>query len=994
MKPTHKGLLSAVIAAVFASFVPQGVLANPELVADITPGIESSSFEEMAVVNNHLEFAVGNEKFLIDAQGQLTRTDRPNSLPAAAVEFNGEFYFTNFDGVYQFAADAEPTLLYSFPEPPVGSPFYFYEAFDLFVENNALLLIQREDQDGDEAYSLVKINIDGTAAEELINPYYPWGQESDSIPNFSYYDYLAPHMESGQKKYYLLSSIEAGEELWVVEGEGTNTSLTLVADINPGDASSWIGAFEEFNGEFYFIASGDYGRELYKLDASDSVSLVADIAPDGDAFIHGFESFFEFKGELYFVAFHDHYGHELWKTDGTEFGTVLVKDAVPGPDSLTELGWVGWQHVAGDVLFFIVSDDGTAPFELWGTNGTDDGTQQVLSDTFKEVKESFQVGSNHYLHLAGYVGGNAPDIKTTSLVKITDGNIANAEIILDDVEHNVVCTESALALCVVDYDSALWVLSEDGQLEHFAAASDMYLLAAVNDKVLFSAKDPVHGQEIWVTDGSAVGTYLLKDIYEGADSSNHRNGAGHNFFAELPGKVIFYANDGVTGEDLWVSDGTAAGTGLLKDFVEIPAFHFFLGDDYIPTNIDNNLYFIANDGSKEELWVTDGSTQGTVLVGPTMDFNNPILPQEDLIGFNGDIYYQVYTSTYGTELWKYTPASSTTVAGTGTLGDFVWIDQNGDGIQSIGEFGLEGVSVELQTCSGNFVTSAITDSMGFFQFSNVAVGHFQMQYFLPSGYRFSPVKAGSSIHHDSNASVSTGTTPCYDMTQGNQRLAADAGMIPVTVPGGDGLLGDYIWQDINGDGIQDASEPGLANVTVNLQRCDGTAVSSTISDSDGNFRFDSLARGDYRLEFELLNGYSFSPEKSANNYQLDSNANSSTGLTVCYDMNAGQQRRGVDAGLVPNSTGTADTVSVVKAIYLSATKRLWVRAESSASPQGSAEITASIEVNGTATELGQVGWKVDKGFYQTNFRDLAEAPSTVTLKSALGGEVTASVRVQ
>lgn len=219
------------------------------------------------------------------------------------------------------------------------------------------------------------------------------------------------------------------------------------------------------------------------------------------------------------------------------------------------------------------------------------------------------------------------------------------------------------------------------------------------------------------------------------------------------------------------------------------------------------------------------------------------------------------------------------------------------------------------------------------------------------------------------------------------------GVVPVPDTG-DGLLGDMVWRDDNGNGVQDASEPGLEDIQVDLQTCAGALVESTNTNAQGKFAFSSIGTGQYRLQFQLPFGYRYSPERAGSDFRLDSNANEQTGLTGCYDMSNGWQRRAVDAGMVPDSSSSADTVIVYHAIFLSASNILWVRAESDVEPIGSATIKARGVINGIDVELGSVRWKPNKGFYQATFRGLAQAPESITLVSDAGGEATAPVLVR
>jgi len=80
-----------------------------------------------------------------------------------------------------------------------------------------------------------------------------------------------------------------------------------------------------------------------------------------------------------------------------------------------------------------------------------------------------------------------------------------------------------------------------------------------NGKMYFSAYTLATGNEVWVTDGTEAGTYMLKDVRPGSSGSNPESYVVSN------GKLFFIATTATAGEEVWVSDGTAAGTQLLKD---------------------------------------------------------------------------------------------------------------------------------------------------------------------------------------------------------------------------------------------------------------------------------------------------------------------------------------------------------------------------------------------------------------------------------------------
>ncbi len=235
-------------------------------------------------------------------------------------------------------------------------------------------------------------------------------------------------------------------------------------------------------------------------------------------------------------------------------------------------------------------------------------------------------------------------------------------------------------------------------------------------------------------------------------------------------------------------------------------------------------------------------------------------------------------------------------AGTSGIGDFVWDDDNGDGIQDAGESGRAGVTVNLLDCGLNPLDSKVTDGAGGFLFDGLAAGDYTLEFVAPAGLNFSPQGVGTG-GKDSDADPVTGLTNCRSLAVGQVRRGVDAGLTTQGPPGGTSGIGDFVWDDDNGDGIQDAGESGRAGVTVNLLDCGLNPLDSKVTDGAGGFLFDGLAAGDYTLEFVAPAGLNFSPQGVGTGGK-DSDADPVTGLTNCRSLAVGQVRRGVDAGLV------------------------------------------------------------------------------------------------
>jgi ELWxxDGT repeat protein len=177
----------------------------------------------------------------------------------------------------------------------------------------------------------------------------------------------------------------------------------------------------------------------------------------------------------------------------------------------------------------------------------------------------------------------------------------------------------------------------------------------VNNLVFFQADDGVHGPELWASNGTAAGTFLVKDINPGATGSNP------SYLTNVNGTLLFSADDGTHGLELWESNGTAAGTSLVADINpgtngSSPRFL---------TNVNGTLFFAADDGTHgAELWASNGATAGTFLVqdifpGPETSF------LYDLTNVNGTLFFQANDGSHGAELWS----SNGTPAGTSLVKD-------------------------------------------------------------------------------------------------------------------------------------------------------------------------------------------------------------------------------------------------------------------------------------------------------------------------------------
>lgn len=169
---------------------------------------------------------------------------------------------------------------------------------------------------------------------------------------------------------------------------------------------------------------------------------------------------------------------------------------------------------------------------------------------------------------------------------------------------------------------------------------------SANGLLFFTAVDGNSGRELWRSDGTEAGTYMVKDINPGSadafDSYFHYSAAEHN------GILYFKANDGTHGNELWRSDGTEAGTYLLKEFTS-GSGGSAIGEF---ASVGNRLYFITGTNSNT-LWKSDGTTNGTVSI---MSFSIC----RNLIGWNNKLYFSASPDNTGEELWVSSGTAGTT----------------------------------------------------------------------------------------------------------------------------------------------------------------------------------------------------------------------------------------------------------------------------------------------------------------------------------------------
>eukprot|EP00986_Skeletonema_menzelii_P004265 scaffold1448_cov80-Skeletonema_menzelii.AAC.1 len=261
------------------------------------------------------------------------------------------------------------------------------------------------------------------------------------------------------------------------------------------------------------------------------------------------------------------------------------------------------------------------------------------------------------------------------------------------------------------------------------------------------------------------------------------------------------------------------------------------------------------------------------------------------------------------------PSSTpTSVSG---VGGKVWDDLNGDGLIDSGEVMLPNIEVSLVDEEGSVVDTTTSASDGSYSFSGVLPDTYSITVVSSTEYVFSPVVNGGnqmrSVESDDNQIIQTGsgqgTSNPITLSGGEERDDMHAGLYkPITI-------GNKVWNDLNGNGIQEIGEHGIPSVEVALIDGSGVVVGTTETDADGIYRFTGLAPGTYSVEFTLPSGYSFTQSAEVlGDIQLDglsldgtdgsflladvtSDANVNTGKTGQVDVISGDINLSLDAGI-------------------------------------------------------------------------------------------------
>ncbi|MFP2910799.1 ELWxxDGT repeat protein, partial [Pyxidicoccus sp. 3LFB2] len=383
-----------------------------------------------------------------------------------------------------------------------------------------------------------------------------------------------------------------GEEPWM--SDGTPEGTLLLADLTPGLDDSRPSRFTPAGSQLFFLTgrgyNGTYG--LWRTDGSSAGTREL-------SYVTSYRSrpLAALGEELFFIRQSAPGGDELWKTDGTAEGTARVMGVSGLP-----LGWeVDLLTVARGRLFFVADND-LSRFALWTSDGTPAGTRKVR-DLAPEGRYAF-------------------------------------------INHLAAVGDTLFFFASIEGERrSLW--KSDGTTQgtvRVASGGTYYQVhgTAVLDDTLFFIANDSSPYDLWKSDGTTV--ERVKQV------SGHPTPPPGALTA-FRGALYFWAFDAAHGYELWKSDGTEAGTRMLRELAPGPKGAVAAPTPLVALGPDGPLLFSASDGiSGMELWQTDGTAEGTVRVSDLVPGHDSSSPQ-GLTVAGRHLFFSAWQKDTGTELW-------------------------------------------------------------------------------------------------------------------------------------------------------------------------------------------------------------------------------------------------------------------------------------------------------------------------------------------------------
>jgi ELWxxDGT repeat protein len=452
-----------------------------------------------------------------------------------------------------------------------------------------------------------------------------------------------------------------------------------VIDIAPGldDGDSPVNSYALDRGSQSSVTIGD--RIFFAADVADSRTevwvsdgtvagtyRVKDINPTGST---DADYFVNLNGVAYFRADNGS-GPALWASDGTEEGTRLV---APFDEMRDMYAW-------NNALYFAGRD--MNGLELWTSNGTLEGTY-MLANIFPGTESSYPEnfsGLPNALLFSAYnptSGEELWSISTDNALQEIDIETVESDGENGSYPQNFTVSGSTLYFTAYQHDHGRELWKSDGTVAGterifesspgggYDSLMNSTAMLGFRGGVVFGVRDlaaGLYGKELWFSDGTEAGTGMIEDIRPGIYSSI----TSATSFTMLNDQILFNAYTESSGMELWISDGTEAGTHLLVDLWpgicdEEPCRGVTNYENAGIVSSGAYAYFFAetptgvDDAVERQIWRTDGTAEGTVKIGAGT--SQPMSDSGNRPGIRiagNTVFFRGFTDEYGRELHFFT----------------------------------------------------------------------------------------------------------------------------------------------------------------------------------------------------------------------------------------------------------------------------------------------------------------------------------------------------
>lgn len=398
-------------------------------------------------------------------------------------------------------------------------------------------------------------------------------------------------------------------------------------------------------------------------------------------------------------------GPELWVTSGSTVNTHLLKNLDPSTFNSNQGFLINFDHAA----YFFSTDSSNSSTSIWRTDGTTQGTYKFFDEcTLSSISSKAYGTFNNKLYFSGaqnnrnelwVTDGTAGNTVLLKQLNINGGDGKPGDFIeykgqlyftaesksfnreLWRTDGTAEGTQEFLDLTgTINQSSEPRYLGVAGNYLYFTAIAadslgrelwrtdstmdgtelvmdinpgsghgiDYYtdVFTIFGDNLLFVADDGINGKELWITNAQTGETHLVKDILAGNNTSDIRE-----FILTTDSFALFIAKDGIHGYELWRTDGTPDGTFLLTDINQGVNNGVFSSKHAV---LNNKTYFRGTDATYgEEIWVSDGTAVGTVrLTNTTYNLASGNAEKENLKILGNFLYFTMPSNATGWEIWK------------------------------------------------------------------------------------------------------------------------------------------------------------------------------------------------------------------------------------------------------------------------------------------------------------------------------------------------------